>query len=149
MKDLEEQRVCIKFCIKLGKNFTQTFQMLQQAYGDDYLSPTRCHELYQRFKSDRTSIEDVPKSRRPSTPMDGDYFESVHAAIRQNLRLTVGEVAEEVGICKSSCHLILTDKLKIRRVDAKFVLRLLTDAQKENRVTVRSCFIVRMLMKTF
>ena len=31
----------------------------------------------------------------------------------------------------------MTDKLKTRRVAAKFVQRLLTDAQKENRVTVR------------
>ena len=35
---------------------------------------------------------------------------------------------EEVGTCKRQCQLILTDKLKMRRVDAKFVLRLLTDA---------------------
>jgi len=46
--------------------------------------------------------------------------------IGQNRRLTVREVAEEVGIYKSSCHLILTKKLKIRRVAAKFVMRLLT-----------------------
>ena len=37
---------------------------------------------------------------------------------------------------KSSCHLILTDKLKMRSAAAKWVSRLLTDAQKENRVTV-------------
>ena len=57
------------------------------------------------------------------------------AVIRQNRRLTVREVAEEVGLCKSSCHLILTDNLKMRHVAAKFVLRLLTDAQIENLVT--------------
>jgi hypothetical protein len=33
-------------------------------------------------------------------------------------------------------HLILTDKLKMRHVAAKFLSRLLTGAQKENRVTV-------------
>jgi len=27
MKELEEQRVCVKFCCKLGKNFTETFQV--------------------------------------------------------------------------------------------------------------------------
>ena len=68
--------------------------------------------------------------------MDKDYVEKMLAVIRQNRRLTVLEVSEEVGICKSSCHLILTDKLKIRRVAAKFVPRLLTDSQKVNRVTV-------------
>jgi len=58
--------------------------------------------------------------------MDDDHVEKVLAVIRQNRRLTVREVAEEVGICKNSCHLILTEKRKMRRVAAKFVPRLLT-----------------------
>ena len=41
--------------------------MFQQAYGEDFLSRTQCHEWYQRFKSGRTSVEDDPKSGRPST----------------------------------------------------------------------------------
>jgi len=60
--------------------------------------------------------------------MDDDHVGKVLAVIRQNHRLTVHEVAEEVGICKRSCHLILTNKLKMRRVATKFVLQLLTDA---------------------
>jgi len=80
--------------------------MLQQAYGDDCLSRAQCHAWYRRFKSARTTIEDDPKSGRPSTSMDDDHVEKVLAVIRQNRRRTVREVAEEVGICKSSCHLI-------------------------------------------
>jgi len=60
--------------------------------------------------------------------MDDDHVEKVLAVICQNRRLTVREVAEEVVICKSSRHLILTDKLKMRRVAAKFVPCLLTAA---------------------
>jgi len=85
MKDLEEQRVCDKFCFKLGKTFTETFQMLQQAYGEDCLSRTPCHEWYQCFESGRTSIEDDPKSGRPSTWMDDDRVEKVLAVIRKNV----------------------------------------------------------------
>jgi len=103
-----------------------TFQMLQQAYGDDCLSRTQCHEWHQRFKSGRTSIENDPKSGRTSTSMDDGHVEKALAVIRQNRRLTVREVAEEVGICKSSCRLILTEKRKMRRVAAKFVQHLLT-----------------------
>jgi len=58
--------------------------------------------------------------------MDDDDVEKVLAVIRQNRRLTVRELAEEVGICKISCHPILTEKLKMRRVAAKFVPLLLT-----------------------
>ena len=110
--------------------------MLQQTYVEDCLSRTQYHEWYQRFKLGRTPIEDDPKSGRPSTSMDNDHIEKVLAVIRQNRLLTVRAVAEDVGICNSSCHLILTDKLKMRLVAAKFVPRLRTDAQKENRVTV-------------
>ena len=118
--------------------------MLQQAYGEDCLSRTQCHEWHQRFKSGRTSIEDDHKYGWPSTSVDDDH-EKVLALIRQNRRLTLREIAEEVGICKRLCHQILTDKLKMRRVAAKFV----PHKKRTLSQSVRSCLIVRMLMKTF
>jgi histone-lysine N-methyltransferase SETMAR len=95
--------------------------MLQQAYGEDCLSRTQRYEWYQHFKSGRPSIEDDPKSGRPSSSTGDDHIEKVHSVICENSRLTVREVSEEVGICKSSCHKILTEKLKMHRVAAKFV----------------------------
>ncbi len=56
--------------------------------------------------------------------------------IRGNRRLTVREVANEVGIGIGSCHQILTAELQLRRVSEKFVPRLLTDHQKENRIEI-------------
>ena len=53
--------------------------------------------------------------------------------IRGNRRLTVREVSEEVGISKSSCNSILIEKLLMHRVAAKFVPRLLSDEQRQNR----------------
>jgi len=50
--------------------------------------------------------------------VDDDHVVKVFAVIRQNRRLTVREVAEEMGICKSSCHLILIEKQQMRRVAA-------------------------------
>jgi hypothetical protein len=35
MVDMKEQRVCIKFCSKLGKSAAKTHQMIKQAFGDD------------------------------------------------------------------------------------------------------------------
>jgi len=84
----------------------------------------------------RTSIEDDPKSGRPSSSTGDDHIEKVHSVICENRRLTIREVSEEVRICKSSCNTILTKKLKMHRVAAKFVPPLLTEEQKQNRVTV-------------
>jgi len=41
-----------------------------------------------------------------------------------------------VGISIGSCHQIFTENLQTCRVSAKFVPRLLTDNQKENRVDI-------------
>jgi len=56
--------------------------------------------------------------------------------IHGNRHLTAQEVADEVGINIGSCHQIFTKKLQLHRISAKFVLRLLTNDQKENRVEI-------------
>jgi len=37
MAEVDEQRVCIKFCVRLGKTGSETFEMLKQAFGDSYI----------------------------------------------------------------------------------------------------------------
>jgi len=112
----------------LEKLLQRLFRCCNTGLRRGLFEPYACHEWYQCFKLGRKSIEDDPKCGRLSTSMDDDHVEKVLAVIRQNSRLTLHEVAEEGGICKRSCHLNLTDKLKMRRVAAKFVPRLLTDA---------------------
>jgi predicted DNA-binding protein YlxM (UPF0122 family) len=51
-------------------------------------------------------------------------------------RLTVREIAEEVSISRSICHQILAKNLGMSRIEAKYVLRLLEDEQKQIRVHV-------------
>ena len=122
------KRLC-QILFQNWKSFYGDFSdVATQGYGEDCLSRTQCHVWYQCLKLGRTSTEDDTKCGRPSTSMEDDHVEKVLAVIRQNRRLTLREVAEEEGICKRSCHLILTDKLKMRCVAAKFVPRLLTDA---------------------
>ena len=50
--------------------------------------------------------------------------------------MTVREVAEEVGISVGSCHAILTKKLQIYRISAKFIPPLLSDGKKENQISI-------------
>ncbi|KAJ4430720.1 hypothetical protein ANN_19313 [Periplaneta americana] len=71
--------------------------MLQQAYGDQCLSRTRCHEWFTRFKSGRMSVVDEPRSGCPSTSTDAEVMQ-VNEIVRVNRRLTVQEIAEECNI---------------------------------------------------
>jgi len=56
--------------------------------------------------------------------------------ILQNRRLTIREIAEDVGNSFGSCQAILTEKLNIQRVTAKFVPCVLTENQKANHVNI-------------
>jgi len=55
MAEVDEQRVCIKFCVRLGKTGSETSEMLKQAFGDSCMSRSRTFEWFGRFKNGRTS----------------------------------------------------------------------------------------------
>ena len=81
------------------------------------------------------SVSEDPRPGQPSTSTNDDHVR-VRAVIRVNRCLIVQEVADEVGISIGSCHQILTEKLQMRCISAKFLSHLLTDDQKENRVEI-------------
>ena len=60
-----EQRTNIKFCVKLGKMVTETFNMLLEVYGDSCMSRTRVFEWHKRFVDGQLSVEDDAKPGRP------------------------------------------------------------------------------------
>jgi hypothetical protein len=62
-----DQRVCIKFCVKLGKSATDTLDVLREAFGEHSLSRTAAFEWHSRFKAGRVSVEDDECSGLPST----------------------------------------------------------------------------------
>jgi hypothetical protein len=44
MADLKEQRICVKFCFKLGKTSSETREMLKTAFGDNAMGRTQTFE---------------------------------------------------------------------------------------------------------
>jgi [histone H3]-lysine36 N-dimethyltransferase SETMAR len=131
-----EQRVNIKFCFKLKKNAKEAHEMLKSVYGDNVVTLKTVYKWYERFKSGNESVEDEQRSGRPSTSKTDENVQKVSKLIRSNRRLTIRELTEELNISYGSVQSILTDNLQMRRVSAKFVPRLLTGEQKENRVSV-------------
>jgi len=100
------------------------------------MSRTQCYKWFKGFKEDRISVGEDPRPGRTFTSTNDDFVERVRDVIPGNRRLTVREVADEVDISIGSCHQIFTEKLQMRGVGAKFVPRLLTNDQKENRVEI-------------
>ena len=103
-------------------------QMLMVISVQDVLSVTTS------FKDGRESVENDLRSGRPLTSSDDAHV--TKEIVRSNRRLTVREIAEDCNISVGSCHEILVEKLGMHPVAVKFVPRLMSQDQKDNRVTI-------------
>ncbi|GFW92050.1 protein GVQW3 [Trichonephila clavipes] len=56
-----DQRICIKFCSKLGKTATETYNMMKTAFGDEAMSRARVFKWFRRFKEGRQSVNSNPR----------------------------------------------------------------------------------------
>ncbi len=63
-EDTLEERYAIKFCFKLGKNATETYAMLQTAFGASCMNRASVFEWHKRFKEGRESVRDDEKCGR-------------------------------------------------------------------------------------
>ena len=63
-EDTLEERYAIKFCIKLGKNTTETYGMLQIAFRPTCMNRSSAFECYKRFKEGRESVRDDERCGR-------------------------------------------------------------------------------------
>jgi len=82
MCESTEQRICIKVCFKIGKTATETYQLLQQAYGEDAMGRTQEFDRFRRFKEGRISVESDPRSGRPSTLRNEEMISKVRTIVR-------------------------------------------------------------------
>jgi len=114
MMERLEQRYCIKFCQKLGDAQAETIQKIQQAFRDDAMSITRIKEWYNRFKDGSTSVDSEPRHGRPSTSQNDNVINQVQTLVMQDRRITVRDLAGEVGVSIGSVHTILTADLGLR-----------------------------------
>ena len=58
MSNKLEQRVCIKFCVKLSKSATETFEIIKKAFEDEVMIRSKTFEWHKRFIEGREDIND-------------------------------------------------------------------------------------------
>ena len=114
MADLKEQRVCIKVCFLLGKTAAETVTMLREAFKEEALSQARVYEWVSWFKRGDMSLEDQPRSGRPSTSRTDENIQKIRNATMFDHRRTIDELEALTGVSWSSCQRILTEELHMK-----------------------------------
>jgi len=131
--------VCNNVLCQTWETGIETFNELKQPYGEHALSRSQVFKWFKAFSEGRESIEDEPRSGRPSTSKTDNNVEIVGALVRSDRRLTVRKIASELNLNHTTVHQILTVELANQLLCAKFVPKNL----KSNRRTIgRTCVFI-------
>jgi len=108
--------------------------MLVQVYGDNAMKKTAVYKCVKRFSEGRESVTDEERSGRQATNRTEENIAKFRQIVRENRRLTVRSIVEQMNIDKETARKILTEDLDMRKVCAKMVPKELTKEQKQRRV---------------
>lgn len=129
-----ECRAVIRFLYLRGRTPRETFDEMKDTYGEDAPSYDVVKHWHRQFKCGRTSVETAPIPGRPQSVIDEDTIRQVETAILEDRRITVRQQARNVKISVVSVDKIIHDHLHMRKLPARWVPRLLTPFQKQERV---------------
>ena len=137
---ISEQRVYCKIRAQLGFLPTEIHADLQKVYGNGALkyASLQVGMPFCRFNDGRESIENDPRVGRPVSVLTEKNVATVKTWIEEDAHYTMQEIEELSGIHLSSVLKILCERLGLRKICACWVPHLLTDEQKQSRVTLAS-----------
>ena len=84
--DTLEERYAIKFYFKLGKNATETYGMLQTAFGASCMNRASVFEWHKRFKEGMESVKD---DERCGKRKEVNTSELIGQTVRFRVRVTM------------------------------------------------------------
>ena len=86
------------------------------------------------FCERRETVTDEERSGRPATSRTEEKIAKVRQIVRENRRMTIRAIAEQVNIDRETVRKILTEDLDMRQVCAKMVPKELTEEQKQIKI---------------
>ena len=136
-EDTLEERHAIKFSFKFGKNATETYGMLLTSFPPSCMNQTSVFEWNKRFKEGRESVRDDEswqKSKEVRTPM---FIGKIKNFMDKDRRVSIEAISARFDVSVGTVHIIIREELKMQKICAKFVPRVLREDQKERRYNNR------------
>ena len=137
MEDLckpEAQRLVIAFLTFEGSTPTEIHLRLHSILEDAALSRSQVFFWVKQFKEGRSSVGDEERAGRPVTAATVDFVNEVQCMVQEDRRCTISEMVHELRLTRGTVYRILKDHLKLSKLSARWVPRLLTSDQKSRRV---------------
>lgn len=132
--DKIEHRAVIKFLTKENVSPKDITDRMAKIYGQDAPSYSTIKKWAALFRAGRISLDDDPRSGRPSTAITEENVRQIEKMVMGDRRLKVLQIASEVGLSCGTVEKILRDHLHLKKVSARWVPRNLSSLDRLFRV---------------
>ena len=99
----------------------------------DHLAWAWVFEWHKRFKEARESVRDDERYGRRKEVRTQDLIGQIKNFMDKDRRVSIETISTQFDVNVETVHTIIHEELKMRKICAKFVTRLLREDQKERR----------------
>lgn len=130
---MAEARGFIHPLIRAGKSAKEVNELRKEVLGTRAISTSQVYKLVKKHKNGE-SFEDTRGQHGTKTVRTDDMIATVEAIVEEDRRVTYQEIEEETGLSHGTVFTILHVDLGLSKKAARWVPKLLSPAQKEERV---------------
>ena len=137
-------RHCILYEFKNGSSATEVTRNIRSVYGNEALSVRTCQRWFGQFRLRNFSLEDSPRSGRPSSV----NIELLQTVVEENPKQTARELAKQFNTSHTSIIKHLHELGKVSKL-GQWVPHYLTVSQLNQRVALCSSLKSRLATEPF
>ena len=132
----------LNYVLNLKKNATETYGMLQTAFWASCMNRVSVFEWHKRFKESKGSVRDDERCGRSKKVNTPELMGQIKNFMDKDCRMSIETIIAQFDVRVETVHIIIREELKMRKICAKFIPRVLREDQKERR-----CYDSRKMVK--
>ena len=101
-EDTLEERHAIKFCFKFGKNATETYGMLQTAFGASSMNRVSVFEWHKRFNQSGESVRDDKRFGRSKEIGKPELTGQIKKSMDKDRRVSIETISAQFDVSVGS-----------------------------------------------
>ena len=123
--------ICNKILFQTWKNATETYGMLQDAFGASCMNRAWVFEWHKRFKEGRESVRNDERCGRSKEVRTLELIGQIKNLMSKDRRASIETIGAQFDVSVGTVHTITLEEQKTRKICVKFVPKVLWLDQKD------------------